>query len=125
MRKFIILIFSLILPLRVLAAEGIGAAGEKLSGLSGQGVALSSNLQGTTAIVVSAIFYVVGTIFLGLMIYGGVVWAKSAGREEEINRAKKIIFAAIIGLVVLMASYAITNFVLANLTKAPVETTPQ
>ena len=50
--------------------------------------------------------------FLLLSVYGGIVWIKAAGREEEVNRAKKIIVAAVIGLVVVFASYAITNFVM-------------
>lgn len=122
MRKISIIISSLLFPLRAFAAEGIGAAGDKLTGLGGQGgVALSSNLPGTTATVVSVIFYVVGTLFLILMIYGGFVWAKASGREEEINRAKKIIFTSIIGLVIVMASYAISNFVLSNIASAPAQ----
>ena len=121
MNKLTTFIISCFFPLRALAAEGIGAAGEKLSGLAGQGLALTSNFQGTTATVVSMIFYVMGTIFLALMIYGGVVWAKSAGREEEIKRAKNIIITALIGLVVVMASYAITRFILTNLAKAPTQ----
>ena len=122
MKKIYIFFLTLLLPLRALAAEGIGVAGDKLTGLGGQGgVTLSGNLSGTTATVVGVIFYVVGTAFLALMIYGGVVWAKSSGREEEINRAKKIIITSIIGLIVVMASYAISNFVLSNISSAPIQ----
>lgn len=53
----------------------------------------------------------VGVLFLVLMIYGGYTWMTARGNEEDVTKAKKIITTAIIGLVVVLAAYAITAFV--------------
>lgn len=57
----------------------------------------------------------VGTIFFVLIIYAGLTWMMSAGNEETVTRAKKILTAAIIGLVIVLSAYAITTFIGTNL----------
>ena len=56
-----------------------------------------------------------GIIAILLMLYGGFVWFTSAGNEEKVGQAKKIISAAIIGLVIIFISYAIAQFVITQL----------
>ena len=111
-------------PAVVLAATGLGEAGTKLGNLKTQGVGLSSNLGGITASVLSGGFYLLGTIFLALMIYGGFVWGKAAGRDEEVTRARKIITTSLIGMIILLASYGITNFILSRAGTTPADTGP-
>lgn len=107
-------------PPAVVLAQGLQNAGTKLGELSDKGVTLSSNLGTVTNSVISAAFYILGTVFLGLTIYGGLVWIKSAGRDQEVERAKKIITTSIVGLVILLSSYAITNFILQRASGVPV-----
>ena len=99
------------IPVAVLA-QGLKDAGDKLGSMQDKGVGLSSNFQGLTGTVLAGIFYILGTIFLLLMIYGGYVWIKAAGRDQEVDRAKRILMTSIIGMIVILASYAITNFIL-------------
>lgn len=54
---------------------------------------------------------VFGIIFLSLMIFGGYKWMMASGREEEVKSAKDTIRAAIIGLIIVVMSYAITFFI--------------
>ncbi len=56
-----------------------------------------------------------GIIAILIMLYGGFVWLTSAGNEEKVGQAKKIITAAIIGLVIIFVSYAIAEFVITQL----------
>lgn len=53
----------------------------------------------------------IGIIFLLLMIYGGILWMTSFGNEQKVTKAKDLIIGAVIGLVIVLAAYAITNFV--------------
>lgn len=99
----------------VVLAQGLKDAGNKLDFMQDKGVGLPGNFQGLTGTVLAGIFYILGTIFLLLMIYGGYVWIKSAGRDQEVDRAKKILATSIIGMVVVLASYAITNFILGRI----------
>jgi len=52
----------------------------------------------------------VGILFLGLLIYGGVIWMLARGNEEEVKKAMDMIQAAIFGLIIVMVAYAITVF---------------
>jgi len=52
-----------------------------------------------------------GIIFIILIIYGGFLWMTSGGNDEQVERAKKTIIRATIGLAVIFVSYIITLFV--------------
>jgi len=52
-----------------------------------------------------------GVIFLILAIYGGFKWMTAAGNEESVEKAKKTITNAILGLVIVLAAYAIVKFI--------------
>jgi cbb3-type cytochrome oxidase subunit 3 len=53
-----------------------------------------------------------GIIFLGLMVYGGYIWMTDRGNSDNIEKAKKLITAAVIGLIIVMAAYAISFLVI-------------
>jgi len=76
---------------------------------------LSSDLGTSVATVIKTILALVGTIFLILTIYAGILWMTAQGEEEKVTKAKEIIKASIIGLVVIMSAYAITFFVTSRL----------
>ena len=65
---------------------------------------LAGNLIGTALSLVGVLFFI-------LMIYGGFLWMTARGNEEATTKALGTITAAIIGIIIIMASYAITNFV--------------
>jgi hypothetical protein len=45
-----------------------------------------------------------------MVVWGGFTWLTSGGSEEKVESAKKIISAAIIGLIVVLLSWAIVLF---------------
>lgn len=56
-----------------------------------------------------------GFIAVVYIIYGGFLYVTSAGNEENTGKGKKIIMYALIGIIIILASFAIVNTVL----KAP------
>ncbi len=64
-----------------------------------------------------------GIFFLILTIYGGYTWMIARGNEQEIERASKIFQTAIIGLIVVIAAYAISWFMLDKLSKEMLKNT--
>lgn len=52
-----------------------------------------------------------GTIFFVLVVYAGMLWMTAAGNEEQTTKAKKILGAAIVGLIIVLSAYAITRFI--------------
>lgn len=73
------------------------------------------NTTATFATIVSKVLTVVlelmGVIFLVLGVYGGYSWMTAGGNEETVNKAKQTITNAIIGMIVVLAAYAISRFV--------------
>jgi len=61
--------------------------------------------------IISYALSFVGILFLILMIWAGFLWMTAGGNEERETEAKKIIAAAVIGLIIVAAAYAITQFV--------------
>ncbi len=61
---------------------------------------------------INIVLSLVGVIFIGLMIYGGYTWMTAGGSEEKVKSAKNTITEAAIGLIVVIAAYAISYFVL-------------
>lgn len=50
-------------------------------------------------------------ILLGYVLYAGFLWMTAGGEEENIKKAQGILRNAVIGLVIILASYSITLFV--------------
>lgn len=86
--------------------------------------AVAASTGGTGSIrelAVRIINYVLG--FLGLIavamiIYGGVSYVTAAGDQTKVDNAKKVILYAILGLIIVILSYAIVNTVLGAATGA-------
>jgi len=56
-----------------------------------------------------------GIIFVILFLVGGIQYLFSAGNEEATGKAKKLLVDAIIGLIIVLAAWAIGTWILANL----------
>jgi len=59
-----------------------------------------------------------GIVAIIIMLYGGFTWMTAAGNEEKVGKAKQIISAGIIGLIIIFISYALVTFVIAQLLSA-------
>jgi hypothetical protein len=61
----------------------------------------------------------VGVVFFILMLYGGFLWMTARGNEDQTSKAIGTITAGAIGMVIIMASYAITSFLFSSLNPEP------
>lgn len=73
---------------------------------------MDKDLPGIVGIIIASILGLVATMFFALMVYGGFLWMTAAGNGEQVGQAKKLIINAVLGVIVISAAYAITNFVL-------------
>ncbi len=58
---------------------------------------------------------IVGSLTLVMFVYGGILFLISAGSSDKVSQAKKIITAAVIGLVIVFGSYLIVKFALSTI----------
>ncbi|MBI5222657.1 MAG: hypothetical protein HY980_04155 [Candidatus Magasanikbacteria bacterium] len=70
-----------------------------------------TTFSGTIGTAINAVLSLLGVFFLILMAYAGYTWLMARGEEAEVEKAQKIIMAAVIGLVIVVAAYSITTFV--------------
>lgn len=61
--------------------------------------------------IIETVLSFIGVIFLLLMLYAGITWMTSFGNDEKVKKAKELITNAIIGLIIVLAAYAITSFI--------------
>jgi len=55
---------------------------------------------------------IVGSLALLMFVYGGFMFLISSGSSDKISKAKAIIVAAMVGLIIVFSSYLIIQFVL-------------
>lgn len=60
--------------------------------------------------IVKIFFTFLGIICVGFVLFAGYKWMTAQGDQNTIDEAKKIIFRAVIGLVIVMLSLIITSF---------------
>lgn len=80
--------------------------------VSTAGYGTSATAEGIIGLIITTALTFVGVIFLALTLYGGYIWMIARGNEQEVERAKNIIINSIIGLVVVIAAYAISWYVI-------------
>jgi len=59
-----------------------------------------------------------GIVLLAILIWAGFLWMTAQGEEAKVKKAKDMIFQAVVGLVIIVAAYAIADFVLGSLSNA-------
>lgn len=57
-------------------------------------------------------YFVAGIIAVITIIVGGIMYATSAGDSGAVGKAKGLILFSVVGLVVIMSAFAVTNFVI-------------
>lgn len=93
--------------------SGLQATAEK-TGEANSSV-FSHGLTSGIGVAVYALLSLLGVIFLGLVIYAGILWMTAEGDESKVEKAKSILIQATTGLVIVLAAYAISLFVLSAL----------
>lgn len=80
-------------------------------------VAGQSTVEEAAGTLIQVLLGFLGIVFFFLIFYAGIRWMTARGNEENITKAKDTMEAAVIGVVLVLAAYAIASFVLTALTK--------
>ena len=115
MRYFILLISFLIIIPNICLGSNLGDSKsvlDKVAAPSAAGYSTTATYDGVLGMILKTIFSLLGVFFLILMIYGGFLWMTDRGSSQQVEKAQKLITAAVIGMIIVLASYAISYFVL-------------
>jgi Type IV secretion system pilin len=112
-------VFAMVLtatPALALQASDLGVSYGASTGLG------STDPRTMAAYIINIALGFLGILAVIIILIGGFKWMTAAGNEEQIEEAKKVLMAGIIGLVIILASWGIATFVLNNLITATTKT---
>jgi len=116
---FIFTAFFLLLNVSLVSADNLSNAFNKpledVAGPNGAGYRSDADPAVLIGKIVQAALSFLGIIFFILMIYGGYLWMLARGNEQQVDKAKNLITAAIIGLIIVLSAYAISYFILSEI----------
>lgn len=123
-KKIFVTLFTCItmfLSLAVLPVHGQGCSDN--SDILGLDCADASGLSKEdprvlTIRIVNFALSLLGIIAVLIILYAGFTWMTSGGNDEKVGSAKKMLFAAVAGLIIILTSYSIMSFVLRSLCTA-------
>jgi hypothetical protein len=117
-RVFLVIAFAVLLVPTWVGATGYGI--DQTANTAGIGP--ESGLKFSTQTipnvigdVVGVILSLVGVAFFLLALYAGFIWMSARGNSERVDKAKDILEAAVIGLIIIVGAYALTKFVFERL----------
>ena len=77
-----------------------------------------AELQPAVMQIINVLLGFLATIAIVIVLLGGFKWMTAGGNEDKVGEAKKLLGAGVIGLVIILAAYAITVFVIEQLYNA-------
>lgn len=124
-KNFILLILTFFITANVcLAADNFNLKdafrignNAPLDSAASQGAGFNTSVEANTIIgfIISLVLQLIGVVFLVMAIYAGYSWMMARGNEEMVEKAKNTLTNAIIGIVIVMAAYAISYFILSQI----------
>jgi len=88
--------------------EDCTKAEEQPSGLFGD--------SGVITDVINIMLFIIGILSVIMVIFGGIRYTISRGKEDEVKKAKDTILYSIVGLIVAIIAYALVNWVFSAIT---------
>ena len=106
------------------AAGGVNAATAKIKASDlGIGYAEATGLgnrdvRSTIASIIRVALSLLGIVAVVIVIIGGVKWMTAGGNTDQVDEAKKWLFSGVIGLAIILAAYALAEYVIQQLVNA-------
>ena len=114
-----------LLSFTILAVGGVLLVGARAHALdvgvneiSGQLQLGSEDPRKIIARIINVAMMFLGIIAVVIIMLGGFKWMTAAGNEDNVSKAKELMGAGVIGLVIILASWGIASFVLQQLINA-------
>ena len=65
--------------------------------------------------ILNTVYFAAGVTAIIVIVVGGILYSVSQGDASKVKRAKDGILYSVVGLIVIMFAFVITNFVIRNL----------
>ena len=120
-KKYILIGLAMLLSLAIMPATQVSALDDDVLGVKkfGDATKLGTNpFEETIAEIINVALSLLGIVAVVIILIGGFKWMTSGGDETNVGDARKFIFAGVIGLAIIMSSWALATFVLTKLAGA-------
>lgn len=117
--RYLLITTFVFLFVNIAAAKG--ALLNKLDNNITDGLVLTSGFNTGTSVgliianIITIVLSLLGIIFVILVITSGFGWMTAGGNDEKIKKSQERLKSAIIGLIIIVAAYAITYFIFKQL----------
>ena len=82
---------------------------------SGYAEATETTLAENVGKIINIALSLVGTIFTVLIVYSGFLWMTASGDSSQIDKAKQILTSSVIGLIIVLSAYSLSNFIVGKM----------
>lgn len=107
----------------VVSAQGLNPNDFGITQPQAAGFNGTTDVRVTIARIVRVALSFLGTVLFLIMLWAGFLWMTAGGNQEKIDEAKKWLGGAVIGLIIILAAYGLTTFVITQLVNATNGTT--
>jgi len=122
MRKVIVAVVMLSLLALPLVTSAAPLTGEDLGLGTGTGngegagdIGLGTeDIMTTINSIIRIILSFLGILAVIIILWGGFIWMTAMGDDTKVEKAKKLIIAGIVGIVIILSAYAIAEFVISS-----------
>ena len=109
------------LPVLLLPAAALAQLSEAQTDLTTVGTSIgvdatTNTLPELIGNIIAVLLSVLGIIFVVLVVYAGFLYLTAAGDDTKVKKAKTLLTQSVIGLIIIVAAYAIAAFVIDALT---------
>ncbi len=93
-------------------------------GLNAIGTAINPNVNQANSLpvligrIINGVLGVLGIILVVLIIQAGIMYMTAAGDPAKVDKAKKMITQAVVGMIIIVLAYSISSFVISTLSTA-------
>lgn len=114
---FVVLaMMGVMIPSFAFAAYGLEDASQG-TGLikAGQPINAQEEIPDLIGTIVGVVLSLLGVVFFLLILYAGIMWMTAFGVADKAEKSKEILIQASVGLIIVLAAYAISSFVFSRL----------
>jgi len=109
---------SPVLPAQAATLEADDILSEDFGDTTGLGQA---DLKTAIGQLINVALGFLGVVAVVIILMGGFKWMTAGGNDKNVEEAKRLIIAGIIGLAIILAAYAIASFVISSILSATQE----
>ncbi len=117
MKKFLAPAFALFTA-TLLFIDPVSAQGQMIDSMDRMTAlgsdAFDGSLRGAIQTFINFALFFLGLVAVGFVIYGGFLYVTSQGDDGNTEKAKNIIIYAVIGIIVILVSYALVNTIIGS-----------